>query len=64
MMSAAVTDTHALIWYLEDSPRLSLAADLVFKQCDCGEITIYMPTISLVEITHIITYVMRYVTYD
>ena len=53
MMSDAVTDTHALIWYLEDSPRLSVAADRVFKQCDCGEITIYIPTISLVEITYL-----------
>lgn len=26
-MSNAVTDTHALIWYLEDSPRLSSVAN-------------------------------------
>ena len=40
-MSDAVTDTHALIWYLEDSPRLSAAANQTFEQCDRGEIVIY-----------------------
>ncbi|MGL5807389.1 MAG: hypothetical protein ACRC2R_25050 [Xenococcaceae cyanobacterium] len=33
-MSDAVSDTHALIWYLEDSPRLSAAANKLFEQCD------------------------------
>ncbi len=37
-MSNAVTDTHALIWYLEDSPRLGEAANRVFNECDRGEI--------------------------
>lgn len=35
-MSNAVTDTHALIWYLEDSPRLGAAANRVFNECDRG----------------------------
>ncbi len=35
-MSNAVTDTHALIWYLEDSPRLGTAANRVFNECDRG----------------------------
>lgn len=52
-MSDAVTDTHALIWYLEDSPRLSRAANQVFDQCDRGEIFIYLPTICLVEIVYL-----------
>jgi PIN domain nuclease of toxin-antitoxin system len=52
-MSNAVTDTHALIWYLEDNPRLSLAANQVFEQCDRGEIVIYIPTICLVEIVYL-----------
>ena len=47
-MSDAVTDTHALIWYLEDSLRLSAAANDVFERCDRGEIVIYIPTICLV----------------
>ena len=47
-MSNAVTDTHALIWYLEDNPKLSDAANEVFEQCDRGEIVIYIPTICLI----------------
>ncbi|MBW4631905.1 MAG: type II toxin-antitoxin system VapC family toxin [Iphinoe sp. HA4291-MV1] len=52
-MSDAVIDTHALIWYLEDSPRLSPAANQVFERCDRGEIVIYIPTICLVEIVYL-----------
>ncbi|MBE9215490.1 type II toxin-antitoxin system VapC family toxin [Plectonema cf. radiosum LEGE 06105] len=52
-MSDAVTDTHALIWYLEDSPRLSTAANEVFNKCDKGELLIYIPTICLVEIVYL-----------
>jgi PIN domain nuclease of toxin-antitoxin system len=52
-MSNAVTDTHALIWYLEDNPKLSEAANEVFEQCDRGEIVIYIPTICLVEIVYL-----------
>jgi PIN domain nuclease of toxin-antitoxin system len=33
-MPDAVTDTHALIWYLENSSRLSIAANQFFEQCD------------------------------
>lgn len=52
-MSDAVTDTHALIWYLEDSSRLSLAANRLFDLCDQGEIIIYIPSICLVEIIYL-----------
>ena len=52
-MSNAVTDTHALIWYLEDSPRLSSVANQAFEQCDRGEIVIYIPTICLIEIIYL-----------
>ena len=52
-MSDLVTDTHALIWYLEDNPNLSSAANQAFEQCDRGEITIYIPTICLVEIVYL-----------
>ncbi|MGL6345057.1 MAG: type II toxin-antitoxin system VapC family toxin [Waterburya sp.] len=52
-MSDVVTDTHALIWYLEDSPRLSVAANQLFTQCDQGEIIIYVPTICLVEMIYL-----------
>ncbi|WP_228014505.1 hypothetical protein [Fortiea sp. LEGE XX443] len=52
-MSDLVTDTHALIWYLEDSPNLSTAANQAFERCDRGEIVIYIPTICLVEIVYL-----------
>ncbi|WP_341528618.1 type II toxin-antitoxin system VapC family toxin [Nostoc sp. UHCC 0302] len=52
-MSHLVTDTHALIWYLEDSPNLSVAANEAFDKCDRGEIIIYIPTICLVEIVYL-----------
>ena len=52
-MPDAVTDTHGLIWYLEDSPRLGQAAKDLFDACDEGEITIYVPTICLVEILYL-----------
>ncbi|MBE9207790.1 type II toxin-antitoxin system VapC family toxin [Nostoc sp. LEGE 06077] len=52
-MSNLVTDTHALIWYLEDSPNLSTAANQAFERCDRGEIVIYIPTICLVEIVYL-----------
>jgi PIN domain nuclease of toxin-antitoxin system len=48
-----VTDTHALIWYLENSPRLSAIANQVIEACDRGEIVIYVPTICLVEIVYL-----------
>ncbi|MGB3655636.1 MAG: type II toxin-antitoxin system VapC family toxin [Rivularia sp. (in: cyanobacteria)] len=52
-MSDAVADTHALIWYLEDSSRLSTAANEIFNKCDKGELLIYIPTICLVEIVYL-----------
>ena len=52
-MIGAVADTHALVWYLEDSPRLSPAARETFEACDRGEIVVYVPTICLVEILYL-----------
>ncbi len=53
-MTDYVTDTHALIWYLEDSPRLGSAARVAFDACDQGENVIYIPTICLVEMVYLI----------
>jgi PIN domain nuclease of toxin-antitoxin system len=52
-MPDAVTDTHGLIWYLEDSPRLGSDARAAFDACDRGESVIYVPTICLVEIIYL-----------
>ena len=48
-----VTDTHGLIWHLEDSPRLGIQARACFAACDRGECIIYVPTICLVEIIYL-----------
>jgi PIN domain nuclease of toxin-antitoxin system len=52
-MMYAVTDTHSLIWYLEDDSRLSPRASHVFDACDAGQSVIYIPTICLVEILYL-----------
>ena len=52
-MQDYVTDTHGLIWYLEDSPRLSEQAGKCFDMCDRGDCSIYVPTICLVEIIYL-----------
>jgi len=49
----AVTDTHSLIWYLEDDPRLGQNTSQVFDECDAGQAVIYVPTICLVEILYL-----------
>lgn len=48
-----VTDTHSLIWHLEDDPRLGPAARRAFDACDQGMGIIYVPTICLVEIIYL-----------
>lgn len=53
-MKNAVADTHALIWYLTTDRRLGQNADAFFKACDDGAITIFIPTICLVEIIYLV----------
>jgi PIN domain nuclease of toxin-antitoxin system len=52
-MADYVTDTHALIWYLEDSDKLGRQADAAFDACDGGQSTIFIPTICLVELIYL-----------
>ena len=44
-----VTDTHSLLWYLTDSPKLSQKARAIFDSCDRGKVTIIIPAIVLLE---------------
>lgn len=44
-----VTDTHALVWWFVDSPRLSQKVREVFEQCENGEHTIFVPSIVIAE---------------
>jgi len=52
-MKDVVTDTHAIIWYLEDSSRLSQEANKIFNACDRGELFVHIPTICLVEMEYL-----------
>ena len=49
-MPDAVTDTHALIWYLESDARLGADASKIYDECDRGQAIVYVPTMCLVEI--------------
>ena len=52
-MTDVVTDTHALIWYLEDNVRLSKEAKKYFELSVKGDLIIYIPAICLVEIIYL-----------
>lgn len=52
-MPDAVTDTHALIWYLQDDARLSPAAAQYFDDCEHDGGRIYVPAICVVEIVYL-----------
>jgi len=53
-MSDAVTDTHGLIWYLENDARLGSQARATFEASDQGELTVYIPIICMVEIVYLV----------
>jgi PIN domain nuclease of toxin-antitoxin system len=52
-MSAVVADTHALIWYLLDPPKLSPKALLAMRQADIAK-QIYVPAMALVEMRYLV----------
>ena len=53
-MPAVIADTHALIWYLADSPRLSASASSYLRQCTADSATIGISSISVVEIVYLV----------
>jgi len=48
-----VIDTHPLVWYFEDSPKLSASAKQAFKDIEDGNAVGVVPTIVLAEIMHL-----------
>ncbi len=52
-MTDLVLDTHALVWYLERSNRLSDAARSAIKSCLEARRVLYVPVVSLVEILYL-----------
>jgi PIN domain nuclease of toxin-antitoxin system len=53
-MSAVVTDTHALLWYLSNSTRLSAGASDAFETAEQNGFLIHVPAIVLVEIRYLV----------
>jgi PIN domain nuclease of toxin-antitoxin system len=53
-MAAVVADTHAAVWYLANSPKLSAAAANALDQESAAGDPILIPSISLVELTYLV----------
>ena len=51
---SALLDTHAVLWYLEDSPELSTAARTFIEQAIRDSRDVYVSTISLVETIYLV----------
>jgi PIN domain nuclease of toxin-antitoxin system len=54
LVTGAIADTHAIIWYLLDSPRLSASALAQFEACRADSVTVGMASISIVEIVYLV----------
>ena len=44
-----VADTHALLWWFIDSPKISRTVSNIFQNCEKGDVIIYIPSIVLAE---------------
>ena len=44
-----IADTHALLWWFIDSPRISQTATGIFERCEQGKTVIFIPTIVIAE---------------
>src|SRR5438128_227090 len=53
-MAGVLLDTHAAIWYLARSPRLSATARRAILAASAAAAPIYVPTIALVEIRYLV----------
>jgi PIN domain nuclease of toxin-antitoxin system len=52
-VTAHVTDTHALIWYLTVDPQLPATCREIFEAADRGEARVWIPAIVLVETVYL-----------
>ena len=48
-----VADTHALVWFIQQSSQLSPKADEILRGVERGEIELVVPTIVIAEAIHI-----------
>ncbi len=53
-MSAVVTDTHALLWYLNNHPKLSTVARQAMEAAEAAGDPIYVPSIVVVELRYLV----------
>jgi PIN domain nuclease of toxin-antitoxin system len=53
-MSAVVSDTYSLLWYLNDSSKLSTDALVAFEETEQNGLPIYVPAIILVEVRYLV----------
>lgn len=53
-MPAVVVDTHAIVWYLIDDPRLSVTATEVLDDATAAGDAIYVPSACLFELTYLV----------
>lgn len=49
-----VTDTHAVIWHMMDSSRLSPKAQAHFQEADRGDAVIYVSAMTPIEMTYLV----------
>ena len=52
-MNRYVADTHALFWYLINSPELGSKARIAFDEADNGQAFIYVPAIVIAELFYL-----------
>ena len=53
-MASVVADTHSVVWYLHDDPRLSAAAGSAMDAAYSAGDPIFVSSMSLVELTYLV----------
>jgi len=53
MVMPYVTDTHALVWYMENDPKLSQEAKNIFQKVDNMQEYIFIPCIVFFELLYL-----------
>ena len=44
-----ITDTHALLWWFTNSPKLGSQAAQIFQKCEGGKSIVFVPSIVIAE---------------
>ena len=53
-MPSVVVDTHTIVWYLANDPRLSTIAAEALDSATAGGDRIHVPSICLIELTYLV----------